>query len=111
MNKKQEIYQTILRTVLPFLRSTLSRKIVYGRVRKDAYELSQLIHNIYVSVFEEEFVAHDMYILNVHAKSYYETAKGTYHYDIVNDLIAELFEEVPQNMREQLTWEGPKKRI
>jgi len=107
MTKKQEVYYTLLRIALPFIRSTLSNSFVYGARRRDAYEISELIHNIYLSIYEEDFTRHDIYVLNYSAKSYYEKAKGTEHYDIIVGLLSELFSLVPECKRAQLSWKGP----
>lgn len=107
MSKKQEIYKELLRQTLPMTRNVLSSRIVFGRSRKDALELSQLTHNLYVSILEEGFVDHDIWFLNVQARSYCETAKGSSAYLAVIDLIHQLFNEVPENLRYKLEWNGP----
>jgi hypothetical protein len=110
MTKKQEIYLELLRMTLPHIRGTLSRSVIWGKPRHEAYELSELVHNIYTSILDEEFVAHDIWILNVQAKSYFDRAVGTTSYDGICALLCELFEAVPEGLRTQLEWNGPNQR-
>jgi len=107
LSLKQEVYRELLRHSLPLARNVLSQSLVYGRSRKSAYELSQLTHNLYVSLYDNEFVAHDFWILNVHAKAYYEYAKNSGDGNHIIDLLKELFQAVPDHQRNLLEWEGP----
>lgn len=107
MSKKQEIYTELLRLCLPEVRNSLSHSYVVGRNRKAAYELSQLTHDLYVSILEPNFIEHDFWFLNVHAKSFFEKAKDTPNYLEIIGVLGELFREVPEHDRRKLEWEGP----
>ncbi|TQV73892.1 zinc ABC transporter substrate-binding protein [Aliikangiella marina] len=107
MSKKQEIYKEILELCLPELRNSLSGSFVFGRRRKDAFELSQLVHNLYVSILEPDFVEHDLWFLNVQAKEFFESSRSSVLYVPINELIKELFKQVPDNARIKLDWDGP----
>ena len=60
-----------------------------------------------MSILDEEFVDHDFWFLNVHAKEYVNCAQGCALYRPVVELIRQLFSEVPVGMRNQLEWMGP----
>ena len=107
MSNKQKLYTELLRLSGPTTRNVLTRSLVFGRVRLEAYELSQLTHDLYISILDEEFTDHDFWILNVHAKSYFERAKKTFSYDIINRVVRELFLEVPDSLKHKLEWNGP----
>lgn len=107
MSRKQELYLDLLRLSAPIVRNILSKRFVFGRSRHEAYELSQLTHDLRVSIFEEDFIDHDFWILNVHAKSYFECAQNTASYALVSEILRELFLEVPFHLRHKLKWEGP----
>jgi len=92
---------------LPEVRNSLSSCFVFGRKRKDAFELSQLVHNLYVSILEPDFVEHDLWFLNVQAKSFFESSQDSVLYVPINELIKELFKQVPENDRIKLDWAGP----
>ncbi len=107
MSKKQKLYTELLRLSAPATRNVLTRSFVFGRARLEAYELNQLTHDLYISILDEEFIDHDFWILNVHAKSYFERAKNTNSYDIINRVIRDLFLEVPDSLKHKLEWNGP----
>ncbi len=107
MSNKQDIYRELIRQSIILSRSTLSSKIVYGKNRRAAYELAELTHNLWVTLFEEDFCPHDFHILNYQAKSFCERAVGTGIYEPIKALIAELFSEVPEEQRYKLEWSGP----
>lgn len=106
-SNKQEIYRELIKQSIILSRATLSRKIVYGKNRRAAYELAQLTHNLWVTLFEEDFCAHDFHILNYQAKSFCEKAADTEAYKPIKALISELFSEVPEDQRHKLDWSGP----
>jgi len=91
MSPKQEIYRDMLRVILPSLRNGQSqswwRKI---RNQSDRYD-SELIHNLYNSLFEGDFTDHDIHFLNFQARWYYENGKTSYNYPYLRKLITELF--------------------
>ena len=106
MSKKQEIYAELLSLCIPYTRGVLTRIFVFGKVRREAYELCQLSHNLYVSILEEEFVDHDIRFLNHQAKSFYENTRGMFFCDRINKLIVELFKLVPEKRKIELEWDG-----
>ncbi len=105
MSPKQQVYQETLRLILPSLRGAQARP--WWRKARDkgsAYD-SELIHNLYVSLFEADFTNHDIWFLNVQAKWYYENARGKSHnYEAVVRLISELMHLVPSDHLEKLQW-------
>ena len=119
MSYKQEIYKEILFWALPAVRGTLSR---FRRVRplrmlfpgtqialRSAYETAQLVHDLSVSILDEEFTDHDLWFLNHHARSFCErnSAKDCMPYSVLCYYIQELFKEVPVHKRHELMWPGP----
>jgi hypothetical protein len=76
---------------------------------RSAYYEVELIHNLPVCVFEPEFVEHDVWFLNVQARTYYwECSAGLSSlYPEQVKRIRELFSLVPEPLRSKLQWEGP----
>ena len=119
MSRKQEIYCEILRRALPQSRNTLSqfRKTRWCRIlsRKQqlgfrcTYEVAQFVHNLYETILVEEFARHDIWFLNVQARAFIERndEKTCYSYPIFAYYVQELFKIVPDELREQLEWDGP----
>ncbi len=107
MSEKQKLYAELLRLSAPTIRNLLTRSLLFGRARLEAYELSQLTHDLYVSILDEGFTDHDFWILNVHARSYFERASKTCSYEVINQVIRDLFAEVPENLKNKLEWDGP----
>lgn len=109
MSPKQEIYQDMLRWALPHLRN-LSSGNWWQRLRyKSAYHDSELVHNLPVSMYDEEFVDHDIWFLNVQAWIYYEKCNSdiTPLYDRQIENISRLFDLVPASLKSKLKWNGP----
>ena len=115
MSRKQEIYKDILSSALPSARNCLSQ---FRRPRlfvllspkqqkwlRYQYELAEFVHNLYVSLLEEDFTNHDIHFLNYQARSFFKrhgNDEPVYAY-----YIQELFKEVPEQMRDKLMWAGP----
>ena len=106
MSPKQEIYQEMLRHVLPGLRNGYAPRPWWISIRRSPwyYYDAELVHNLWVSLFEEDFIDHDIWFLNVQAKWYYENAKGTQNYRPLCELITELFSLVPTHFHNKLKW-------
>jgi hypothetical protein len=70
---------------------------------------SELVHNLWVSVCEPEFVEHDIWFLNAQARWYCEKCnpKLSPLYDHHVNVIRELIALVPETLRPKLQWEGP----
>lgn len=119
MSQKQEIYREILRWALPQSRNTLSqfRQVRLWRLLsckkqrhlRGTYEVAQFVHNLYVSILEEDFTSHDIWFLNVQARAFIECNddKTCYLYSLFAYYIQELFKIVPANLRDELKWNGP----
>ena len=119
MSRKQEIYRDILRWALPQSRNTLSRfrRIGWWKLlsRKElldlraASEVSQFVHNLYVSILDEEFTFHDVWFLNFQARSFIEGNSDAtcYSHSLFCFYVQQLFQIVPEEMREKLKWDGP----
>jgi len=120
MSRKQEIYRDILNWALPSSRNCLSR---FRQIRpiviltpekqrwlQSEYEVAEFVHNLYVSILEEDFTDHDIWFLNYQARSFFERnddARCT-HYSLFAYYIQELFKVVPEVRKHELKWEGPK---
>ena len=76
---------------------------------QSAYYEAELVHNLPVSVFEPEFVEHDIWFLNVQARTYCRecSAHLSSLYPEQVKRIHELFALVPETMRSKLQWQGP----
>ena len=118
MSRKQEIYCELLRLCLPSLRNCLShycrsRWLVWLNHRQQKelrrhYDLAELVHNLYVSIADDEFVAHDIWFLNHQARIFLERGDmQSPFYQAIAFQIEELFKAVPVEMRAELEWTGP----
>src|SRR5262245_60646515 len=105
MRCKQEIYRELLSVCLPSVRNRLSSRLLLGRRRREAYALSQLCHNLWVSILDPNFGNHDVWFLNYQARAYVESSKGSLGYEAMIRLIRELFLLVPDGLRNELTWQ------
>lgn len=92
-------------TTMPLVRNILSYKIIYGKERKLAYEMAELTHNLYVSILDENFNTHDLWILNHQVKSYYENT--IFKDPRIIKVIKELFDIVPKELEDKLEWSCP----
>lgn len=109
LSPKQTVYQEMLRCTLPHLRNVSTWRW-WQRVRdRTAHYEAELIHNLPVSMYEPEFVEHDVWFLNVQARAYCQqcSAELSYLYPQQVGLIRELFALVPQHLLQKLQWEGP----
>lgn len=107
MSPKQEIYKEILRITLPHIRNHCSLGW-FSRIRdRGLAHDSQLIHNIWPTLFEPGFQEHDLWFLNHHCRSYAEGKARTSSliYSQIIPLIEELFTLVPSELRSKLLWQ------
>ncbi|MBV1774572.1 hypothetical protein KSF73_02465 [Burkholderiaceae bacterium DAT-1] len=71
MSRKQEIYRDILRLALPMLRNAFTWNLwTYYRRRAYCRELSELIHNLPVSILDPEWTAHDDWFMANQAEAF-----------------------------------------
>ncbi|EST58037.1 hypothetical protein K151_2093 [Proteus hauseri ZMd44] len=70
---------------------------------------AELLHNIVISLTEEEMTEHDVFFLNNHARFYLENAhdKKCANYYSHEDDIKKLFSIVPEHLKDKLEWDGP----
>ncbi len=110
MTKKQKIYQDILRRTSPHLRNVATLSWWRRLHDRSTYFETELIHNLWPSMFEPDFVEHDIWFLNAQAKVYCEKCSehlSPLYADNVKR-IKELFALVPDRFRDKLKWSGPK---
>ncbi len=112
MSRKQEIYRDLLSFGLPFLRTVRGLRWWQSARRWGLYEEAEFLHNLFVSILEPEFTAHDVWFLNHQARVFLRDANPRhvacyYHHE---ELIRELFTLVPDPMRAKLQWPGPADR-
>ena len=71
--------------------------------------MAQFVHDVSGSILEEDFTSHDIWFLNVHARSFAErnNDKTCDHYSLFSYYIQELFKIVPTDLRGELKWNGP----
>ena len=112
MSQKQEIYIRILKRLLPFMRNIQThsawRRFTYGPF----YPEMELVHNMHRLLVNPQFTESDIHWLNSQARIFFKHGNNPVHafYESIVDDIAELFSLVPESLREQLIWEGPKIR-
>jgi hypothetical protein len=120
MTRKQEIYQQILELSLPYMRTTLAplqghsvvaavRRMGSATAVDYVCEIGLFVQHVTPTLFVEEFVEHDIHMLNTHARSFHkrEEVKNCPLYLPLVQLIEELFTLVPEAMRSRLSWPGP----
>ena len=104
MTEKQIIYQEILRRTLPHIRNVSTWSFLNRLKDKSVRHESQLIHNIWPSIFESEFTEHDIWFLNWEAPSYIKNCS-----EKISPLYKETVQEleklksiVPEEIQDQL---------
>jgi hypothetical protein len=107
---KQVVYREMLHWTLPHLRNISTWPWWRRLCDRSAYFEAELIHNLPVSMLEPEFLEHDVWFLNVQARSYYQECSPELSdlYSVQVKRIRELFSLVPEEMRSKLQWSGPK---
>ena len=93
MSRKQEIYREMLLWAISHVRNVQTQHWWSKAFNRSCFFEAELVHNLYVSIFEEEFVDHDIWFLNAQARYYVEHCNATIssNYDIQKRLIIELF--------------------
>jgi hypothetical protein len=104
MTEKQIIYQEILRRTLPHIRNVATWSFWHRFKDKSVRHESQLIHNIWPSMFEPEFTEHDIWFLNWEVPAYIKNCSSK-----ISPLYKETVQEleklksiVPEEMKTQL---------
>ena len=77
---------------------------------RSVYYEAELIHNLWPSLWEPEMTEHDIWFLNVQAKTYYDECDQNLSplYSDNVERIKELFGIVPEQLKSKLKWTGPK---
>lgn len=112
MSPKQQVFQDLFRMTLPSIRNTQTHGPWHKAWDRSSYFYAELVHNLYVSMFEPEFVDHDLHFLNHQARSFFEraTSRECAYYDAICARIGDLFALAPEDVRSRLTWSGPPRR-
>lgn len=103
---KQEIYKDMLVWILPYIRNVQTNSFWVKGIDKSCYYEAELIHNLPQSMFESEFIEHDLHFLNHHARWYLEKCNDTISplYSRNEALIRELISIAPQEIKQNLHW-------
>ena len=73
-----------------------------------SYEVAQFLHNVPPIADNEEFGENDLRFLNVGARRYFERMPPrSYGYSYFFWTVKQLFDLVPESMRDRLEWGGP----
>ena len=109
MTPKQKIYQDMLFWTLPHLRNVATLGWWHRLRDRSVYFESDLVHNLPSSMFEPEFVEHDICFLNGQARRYCEQCSARISHLYVHQIerIRALFALVPPHLRGRLKWQGP----
>jgi hypothetical protein len=111
MSRKQQLYLEILERILPFMRNIQThsswRRFTYGSF----FPEMELVHNMHRLLVKPEITEHDVNWLNYQARIFYERGDNPIHafHEPITDCIRELFSLVPEPLRAELIWKGPKK--
>jgi hypothetical protein len=109
LSPKQTIYEEMLRWTLPYVRNVSTRRW-WQRLRdRSTYYETELIHSLPVSMYEPNFVEHEVWFLNVQARTYCQECSAAVSalYPQQVERIRELFALVPDHLRPKLQWSGP----
>ena len=104
LSPKQSVYREMLHWTLPHLHN-VSTWQWWPRIRdRSTYYEAELVHNLPVSMYEPEFVEHDVWFLNVQARAYCQRCSAAVSalYPQQVERIRELFALVPQHLRSKL---------
>lgn len=77
---------------------------------RSAFYESELIHNLCESLFDLDFVDHDIWFLNHQARIYHDQCSPSRspNYRRQLELIGDLFAMVPEPLLTRLSWGGPR---
>jgi hypothetical protein len=91
------------------IRSVSTHGAFFKARDRSVYYESQLIHDFYVLLKNDEFNDEDIWFLNNNARWYYEdcSEKKSFLYEHQLKRISIIFSLVPESMREKLEWTGP----
>lgn len=106
---KQRVYLDLLMFSLALLRNRETQP--WWRRIPPRYDEAELVHNLHHSIVEPGFVAHDIHFLNVQARNFVASGQGSPNYAGHVQRIRRLFQLVPDELRAQLKWKGPKPGI
>ena len=110
LSPKQVVYEEILTLTLVYLRNLATLPWWKRMADCSALYETELIHNIGKSLFDRDFNAHDVWFLNAQARDYCCNCGPRLSplYSQQVELLGKLFELVPEHLRDQLKWAGPK---
>lgn len=94
---------------VPHIRNVQTHSMLKKALDKSCYAEAEFVHNLHQSIFESDFVAHDIHFLNFQARKYVESypRHKSSCYGAQKKLINELFRLVPTELKEKLEWQGP----
>lgn len=106
---KKDIYLDILQGSLLQIRSVSTHGAFFRARDKSVYYESQLIHEFYLLLKNDDFNDLDIWFLNRNARWYYDdcSEKKSFLYEHQLKIISSLFSLVPEKMRDKLEWHGP----
>ncbi|MDO1451937.1 hypothetical protein Q0590_37055 [Rhodocytophaga aerolata] len=92
--------------ILPHLRNVQTNGFWVKGKDKSCYFEAQLIHNLPQSMFESEFIEHDLHFLNHQARWYLEKCNDDISplYSRNEALIRELISIAPKEIKQNLQW-------
>ncbi|OKP00296.1 hypothetical protein [Xenorhabdus eapokensis] len=107
--RKIIIYSNMLNKSLSYIRNVQTHSCFRKAFDKSCYMEAELLHNIVISLTDEEMTLHDIFFLNNHARFYLENTndKECANYYSHQDDIKKLFSIVPEYLKNQLEWQGP----
>ena len=118
MTRKQELYEILLHHGFVLIRNQQSQckfsawwrlsPWKWKRVGTLSYEVAQFLHNVPPVADSEEFGERDLRFLNVDARSFFEQMLArSFGYSFFFSPVKQLFDLVPEGMKDQLEWDGP----
>jgi len=111
--KKQEIYQELFMWGMPHIRNVQTWSYFKKGRDRSCYFVAELLHNLYVSMFEEEFTDHDIWFINVQMRYFIESCNPKIFngYTHFCSLLLRLLDEVPDNLKEKIQWTPSKETV
>ncbi len=103
---KQDIYRELFWHGLVYIRNMQEQSFFKKGRDTSCYHVAELLHNLHASMFEKEFLDHDIWFINTQMRYFIEecSPKIFGSYPLFCDLLLLLLDAVPEEMKEKVNW-------
>jgi len=104
MSHKQDIYLKLYSWGLSYIRNVQTKNFLGKGYNKGCYYEAELIHNLHLSILEEDITEHDIYFINTQAKWYIKNCNKNISplYERNVKLLIELFKLLPDAAKKDI---------